>query len=197
MKGQTAKNSKPKASERLDSLEKQLLPTAKRLGELEMIVFNLSRENEILKEAVQMLHEKNEAVIDLIRSGKELSDDNINDEIVKLKELSLKEKVDTMLEKKQIVKAEEVGEESLIVARELSKEGKVENPRIQFLVGRLVDELKNKFIGKKAGELIEGEENKLDVEIMEIYNFNIEELQQEELQQEEAAVEALAEKTQD
>jgi hypothetical protein len=88
-----------------------------------------------------------------------------------MKENSLKERVTEMLQQGSIEPVDTVGEDSLIVSRELSKEGKVENPRLQFLVGRLVDELRSKFVGKKVGDLIQGEENKLDIEIMEIYNL--------------------------
>jgi uncharacterized coiled-coil protein SlyX len=169
---------KPKASDRLAALEsafakqEELLNnTARRVGELEMINFNTARENEVLKDALQLLYEKLEAVVSLTNSGLALTDDNINEAVVKLKEQSLKEKVDLMVENNQIEATDVVGEDSLIVSRELTKEGEVENPRLQFLVGRLIPELKDKFLDKKVGDLVEGEENKLDIEIMEIYNF--------------------------
>jgi hypothetical protein len=90
--------------------------------------------------------------------------------MVKIKENSLKEKVDEMLERKMIKTTEEVGVDSFVVGRELSKEGKVENPRIQFLVNRLSEDFQKKLLGKKAGDLI-SEESKLDLEILQIYNF--------------------------
>lgn len=174
---------KIKASERLSAIESALVPTQRRVGELEMIVFNLSRENEILKDALQLLHEKLESVIALSNEGKSLSNNNINEKVVMLKEQALKDKVDDLVNAKQIAAAEEVTDNSLVVARELNKNGTVENPRIQFLTSRLVEELQNKFIGKKVGELIKGEEDKLDLEIMEIYNVTINELGAEQTEQ--------------
>ena len=174
---------KIKASERLSAIESALVPTQRRVGELEMIVFNLSRENEILKDALQLLHEKLESVIALSNEGKSLSNNNINEKVVMLKEQALKDKVDDLVNAKQITAAEEVTDNSLVVARELNKNGTVENPRIQFLTSRLVEELQNKFIGKKVGELIKGEEDKLDLEIMEIYNVTINELGAEQAEQ--------------
>lgn len=174
---------KIKASERLSAIESALVPTQRRVGELEMIVFNLSRENEILKDALQLLHEKLESVIALSNEGKSLSNNNINEKVVMLKEQALKDKVDDLVNAKQIAAAEEVTDNSLVVARELNKNGTVENPRIQFLTSRLVEELQNKFIGKKVGELIKGEEDKLDLEIMEIYNVTINELGAEQAEQ--------------
>ena len=174
---------KIKASERLSAIESALVPTQRRVGELEMIVFNLSRENEILKDALQLLHEKLESVIALSNEGKSLSNNNINEKVVMLKEQALKDKVDDLVNAKQITAAEEVTDNSLVVARELNKNGTVENPRIQFLTSRLVEELQNKFVGKKVGELIKGEEDKLDLEIMEIYNVTINELRAEQSEQ--------------
>jgi hypothetical protein len=160
-----------KSKEKLENLTEQSMATARRVGEMELILYNIARENEILKDALQLLHEKLDAVITLQNRGLPLNDSNINEAVVEMKENSLKERVTEMLQQGSIKPVEVVGEDSLIVSRELSKEGKVENPRLQFLVGRLVDELKTKFVGKKVGELIQGEENKLDIEIMEIYDL--------------------------
>lgn len=160
-----------KSKEKLENLSEQATATARRVGEMELILYNIARENEILKDALQLLHEKLDAVIILQNRGLPLNDGNINEAVVEMKENSLKERVTEMLNQGSIKPTEVVGEDSLIVSRELSKEGKVENPRLQFLVGRLVDELKVKFVGKKVGDLIEGEENKLNIEIMEIYDL--------------------------
>jgi FKBP-type peptidyl-prolyl cis-trans isomerase (trigger factor) len=160
-----------KSKEKLENLSEQSMATARRVGEMELILYNIARENEILKDALQLLHEKLDAVITLQNKELPLSDDNINEAVVQMKVNSLKERVDEMLKQGAIKTTDTVGEDSLIVSRELSKEGKVENPRLQFLVGRLIDELKSKFVGKKVGDLVQGEENKLDIEIMEIYDL--------------------------
>lgn len=160
-----------KSKEKLENLSEQAMVTARRVGEMELILYNIARENEILKDALQLLHEKLDAVITLQNRGLPLIDSNINEAVVEIKENSLKERVNEMLSQGSIKPVDVVGEDSLIVSRELSKEGKVENPRLQFLVGRLIDELKSKFVGKKVGDLIQGEDNKLDIEIMEVYDL--------------------------
>lgn len=185
---------KPKASERLSAIESALIlfdgnihKTAKRVGELEMINFNLSRENEILKDALQLLNEKQLAMIALINEQKPLTDENLNEKVTVLKEAVLKEKLDNEVKNGNITPTDVVSDNSVLVGRELNKEGVVENPRLQFLVGRLVDELKDKFIGKKVGDLIEGEEGKLDIEISEIYDFVEKELELSQEEVEDAA----------
>lgn len=174
---------KVKASERLSAIESALIPTQRRVGELEMILFNLSRENEILKDALQLLHEKLESVIALSNEGSPLTNENINEKVVLLKEQALKDKVTQMVDAGQIAKTEKVTENSLVVARELNKNGTVENPRIQFLTSRLIQELQDKFIDKTVGDLIKGDEDKLDLEIMEIYNVTLNELSSSESEQ--------------
>lgn len=160
-----------KSKEKLEAVSEQVLGTARRVGEMELILYNIARENEILKDALQLLHEKLDAVITLQNRELPLTDGNINEAVVEMKINSLKEKVDELLRQGTIKPVDVVGDDSLIVSRELSKEGKVENPRLQFLVGRLVDDLKSKFLGKKVGDLVPGNDNKLDIEIMEIYNL--------------------------
>ena len=170
---------KVKASERLAALESSVVSvdklatnTAKRSGELELIVFNLSRENEILKDALQLVYEKLDGVVGLISAKKELTDKNINEQIVLQKERGLADKVKQSVDAGQLSETSVVSNNSFVVARELSKEtGEVENPRLQFLVSKIVEELQNKFLDKKVGDLVKGEDGKFDIEIMEIYDL--------------------------
>ena len=162
---------KVKATEKLALLEQKYLATARRVGEMELILYNISRENDILKNALQLVHEKLDAVINLANEGKALSQENINEKVVLLKEQELKNKVDQMLEQGAIEAVEEVGENSLVVSREVDDDGKVVNPRLQFITGRLNEESLKHFLGKKSGDLVKMEEGKLGIEIAEIYNF--------------------------
>jgi hypothetical protein len=170
---------KVKATEKLAALEQLTMSMARRVGELELVLYTHSRENEILKEALQLINQKLDAVVTLSSSGAALTDENINSAIVSMKEQELKSRVDTYVQEGRLVAAEEVGDDSMIVSRELNEAGEVINPRLQFVVGKLIDELKSKFVGKKVGDLIKGDEGKLDIEIIEIYNI-VEEQQAEQ-----------------
>ena len=152
---------KPKAGERLLALETESLlqrelldNTARRNGEMEMIIYNLSRESEILKDAIQLMYEKLDAVIALSNDGTALTTDNINSKVTAQKVETLENGVKLGLEKGNIEKAEVAGVQSLIVSRELEKNGEVINPRLQFMVGRLEEGLASKFVGKSVGEFI-------------------------------------------
>jgi len=191
-----SKETGPSAGERLSALERSLVPAVQRVGELEMLMFNLSRENEILKDALQLLHDKQLAVISLANEGSALSDENINEKIVQLKELDLKNRLESLVTNGHIEASEQVTGNSFVVARELNKDGTVNNPRIQFMTARLIEEIQSKFLDKKVGDLIVGDEAGLDMEIMEVYSFIEQELAQEsseevsEIQGEEESKEA-------
>lgn len=162
---------KPKAGERLSAIERMMVPAVQRIGELEMLTFQLSRENDVLKDALQLLHEKQESILSLLREGAQLTDENINNKATRLRELELEEKTKQLVDNGHVEVAEEITDNSFVVARELNKNGTVENPRIQFMTARLVSEIQEQFIGKKVGDLVEGEGDKLNMEIMEVYSF--------------------------
>lgn len=167
----TGNETKMKPSEKLNIIEQSLYNTQRRVGEMEVIVYNVSRENEILRDALQLLDQKLNSVVSLSNEGKPLTNENINEKSVELKEQVLKERIQSMLDADKIEKAEEIGLDSIIVGRECNKDGEVENPRIQFLASRLSEDLKQRFVGKKVGELMVGDDDRLDIEIMEIYNY--------------------------
>jgi len=169
---------KVKASEKLAFLESDLTSTkellskvARRTGELEMIIFNLSREKDVLNDALQLMHSKTNSIVALLKEGKALTDENIEEKVVEIRENDLKNKITELVENGYAEPSDETSEKSLIVARELNKDGGVENPRIQFLVSTLIEDLKEKFLGKKVGDFISNGEDKLDMEILEIYNI--------------------------
>lgn len=178
---------KLKASERLSILETlvtELSSTLEAVGYesavSKMIIERMGQENAILKEALQLVHEKLDATILLQIEGSDLSEDNINKKIVSTKENLLDSRVKEQLELGSIVVAEEIGTNSFVVSRELNKDGSVENPRLQFLVKPLKEELQNKLIGLKVGELVvSDEEDKLNIEITEIYTILEEESAEE------------------
>jgi len=197
-----AEQKKLKASERLTILEQQLLTvmstlnaTAKRLGEMELIQYSVSRESELLRNAVSLLNEKLSAVIDLSNNKSDLSDENIDKIIIAKKIQALENIVTEQLELGAIVKSEEVIETSFVVGREIDKDGVVKNPRIQFMVNKITGDIKESIMGMKIGELLKTEkEDNLNVEITEIYNIvQKEEAVTEELLPEEEVIETTEE----
>jgi len=179
MKQKAKETVKIKASEKLKALEQQvfeyrelLMNSSKRVGELELVVYNQSRQLEMMGQAVTLMNQKLEAVIGLL-DNPELSDDSIEKKIVSDKISNMESNIKQLVDQGALVGAEEIGEDSYVIGREISKEdGSVENPRIEFMISKIqIDELKNKLLGKKVNELVKGEENRLDLEVVEIYNI--------------------------
>lgn len=171
---------KMKASEKLKLLEDRLFQAQKRVGQLELVVYNSSRTNDILKEALQLLDGKLNAVVSLIQSGGQLTEEQINGTIQQLKVESMQKQVNDAVEQGFLKPSEEVTLNSFVVIRELTKEGKLANPRLEFPMRELVEEVQNKFLGKKVGELVIGPPDKYDGEIVEIYEFATEPQQAQE-----------------
>ena len=112
---------KIKATERLSLLEESTVnvietvnATTKRTGELELIIYNLSRESEILREALQLVHEKLDAVISL--SGNDnYSDENISQSMIDAKVEGMAAKVKEQLGLGNLEVIEEIGEELSLI----------------------------------------------------------------------------------
>jgi hypothetical protein len=54
-----------KSKEKLETLSEQTMNLARRLGEMELIVYNLSRENSILKQGLSLLNDKLDAIVNV------------------------------------------------------------------------------------------------------------------------------------
>lgn len=64
----------------------------------------------------------------------------------------------------------EISNQSFVVGRDLNAEGEVINPRVQFAVGSLDENLKSKFISKKAGDLLDNEDGTA-FEVQQVYEI--------------------------
>ena len=84
-------------------------------------------------------------------------------ELVKLTEMLVEQKVLTDDSEG------EVSESSFVVGRHISDEGDELNPRVQFYAGSLVEAERDKFIGKKLGDMVESDDKSVSIEITELY----------------------------
>lgn len=62
-------------------------------------------------------------------------------------------------------------DKTFVVGREIDDQSNVINPRIQFAVGSLDQELKDKLIGHKFGDVIKVTEDGLALEVTEVYEI--------------------------
>lgn len=160
-----SKDNKKSASERLDGLEETALGILKALT-------SLSQEQETIKEAIRLLSNKLDVVVQLQNAGKELSADNISVAMVQNKADQLERNTAQMVQNGLLVKSETVNDNSFVVGREVMDDGNIINPRIQFVVNSAQDSLKAKLLGAKVLDKILVEEGKAKLELLEIYSIN-------------------------
>jgi hypothetical protein len=85
--------------------------------------------------------------------------------------VELKEKVNDLIKNGVLVSQDNVDETSFVVAREIDDQGNEVNPRVQFALGALQKELQDKVKGSKAGDVLNLQEGKLKLQIMETYSI--------------------------
>jgi hypothetical protein len=152
------------ASQRIDDMERGLMA-------LYQTADNMARDMQIIKEAIKLLGNKLDSVVKASSQGLQLNDEVISKIMVDNNIEELASKVTDLVAKGVLEKSEEVTSNSFVVGREIDKDGKIANPRMQFVVSALAPQVKDKFPGKKAGDILTLEEDKWKFEIQEVYNI--------------------------
>lgn len=153
------------ASQRIDDMERGLMA-------LYQTADNMARDLMTIKEAIKLLGNKLDSVVKASAAGLPMNDDTISKIMVENNIEELKLKVTNLVNSGVLVTAEEVGPNSFVVGREIDNEsGAVTNPRMQFVVSALAAEVKDKFPGSKAGQILELQEGKWKFEILEVYSI--------------------------
>jgi hypothetical protein len=191
MKKTAAKpESKMNASQKLEALE----------GKIVGLENKLDRAIELLLERVNSLADTDVAIAKrinaIIKAGDSggVSSDSVKTAVVSQAASELKSRVDMLVEKGLLILDNEspINSDSFVVGRELNSEGEEINPRIQFAVKSLQQDVQDTLLGKKTGESVSDEDSKTSMEITEVYTINqpkVEESpeQEAEVQEESAA----------
>lgn len=155
------------ATERLEELEKTQMNLLQALQSVEL----MSRDLMFLKEAAKLLDNKLNSVIKASVEGKALTQENINSYMVENNVAELKQKVEDMVNQGMLAENEYVKEDSFLVVSESDSEGKVTNPRLQFLLSTIQsDEIKSKLVGVRVGDSIAVDDKGNTVLVLESYN---------------------------
>lgn len=152
------------ASQRIDDMERGLMALYQTLD-------NWSRDVQTMREAIKLLGNKLDSVVKASNNGEQLSDEVIARIMVENNVQELKEKVDNLINQGILIKAEQAKQTSFIVGRELADDGKIQNPRMQFVVSALQEDVRAKFPGAKAGDIITLQEGKWKFELQEVYDI--------------------------
>ncbi len=153
------------ASQKIDDLERGLMS-------LYQTMDNMARDMMTIREAIKLLGNKLDAVVKASSSGQEMTDEVLAKIMVQNNVEELAKKVTDLVAQGVLAAAEEVSPNSFVVGRELSEDGTIVNPRMQFVVSALqAGEVKAKFPGAKVGQILTLEEGKWRFEVLEIYDI--------------------------
>jgi hypothetical protein len=160
------------AAQRLESIEKAMVLVDKTIHELFKNIENL-------RLAGKTLSNKVDSIVAASAQGQQINDDVINKIMIENNVQELKERIEKLKASNQILEGSEINDMSLMVLREIDPDtNEVANPRIQIAFQLLADPTKDLLRGKKAGDIIAMGENKLNLEVLEVYSIVVPENQE-------------------
>ena len=165
------------SSERIVAIQNQAEGTIATINDLiqalqEILVSTnqVGRRIDRLEQNLSMLSARQGVIVKLASSGT-LNEENYVNEVVRLKTESLKAEVDYMVKSGALVASEGPVEASdYLVTEELDADEKVVNPRAQFGLETMTEEVKNKVVGAKLGDVIKMSDE-YSLRILEIYSI--------------------------
>lgn len=152
------------ASQRIDDMEKGLVS-------LYQTIDSMARDVMTIKEAIKLLGNKLDSVVKASVRGEAINDVVIAKIMVENNIEELKNKVTNLVSQGILIASEEVTLNSFIVGKEVSEDGTVQNPRMQFVVSALAADVRDKFPGAKVGQTLDLQEGKWKFEVSEIYSI--------------------------
>jgi hypothetical protein len=151
------------ATERLQDLEQSMMSNFQTLD-------TMARDILVIKEAIKLLGNKVDSIVKASERGQPLSDDVLTKIMIENNVEDLRGKVTNLVSQGILAQQEVVDETSFLVGREVNDAGEVVNPRLQFALQALQEDMRQKLRGSKAGDVISLQEGKLKFEILETYS---------------------------
>lgn len=147
-----------------------------KIANLESIVVGQEQQIKILADEIDRLRGTINSLSKRLNASIQATEnhDTVNKIIIDENVKELEGKVKFLVDQKILTldQEAEVTEKTFVVGRELNAEGEVINPRVQFALGSLPEDLKEKIKGNKVGGLVQTDESDLRLEITEVYRIN-------------------------
>lgn len=125
----------------------------------------------LVKDALKILNKKTEAIIQTASPETGITIASVSGLVIKMNVEDLTAQVASYVANGHLTAAEEVSDNSYLVAEELNQDGTVANPRIQFRLDSQDESTTAALKGKKAGDVISFGENRFSAKILEIYSI--------------------------
>jgi len=150
------------ASQKIEDLERAVMSGFQ-------VSNNMARDIMIIKDALKLLGNKVDSIMEASQKGLALNDENISKLMLDRNIKELEGKVKNLVDQGILQATEAVGDNTFLVGSENEKGGKVIHPRVQFTFGSLEKELQEKLKGAKAGDIVTFQEDKLRFVVKEVY----------------------------
>lgn len=159
---------KKTATERLEILEN----TVNSIIQAVQPLANMAQDLMGLREAVKLLNNKLDAVVKAINTNSPLTDEILGQFMTDNNARELEDKVIKMVSDGLLASTDTVGKDSFVVINEQDADGKIVNPRMQFLLSALQnEEIRTKLEGAKTGTNIAVGEKGGSLNVLEAYNI--------------------------
>lgn len=152
------------AAQRIETLEKTT-------STLRKMIKVMAEEMDKIQQSQIALAKRLEATLKVAGEEGGLSEDRVNEFVVSQQVKEYKDKVDLLVSQGVMTATEEVGDNSFVVGKEITKEGEVVSPRTQASIKSLPEEVVKALLGKKVGDLVSFGDEKLAFQIDEVYNI--------------------------
>jgi hypothetical protein len=158
------------ASQRIEDLERAVMS-------IFQVSNNMSRENSMIKDALQLLGSRVTALIQVLAGGQVVSEDSV-DLVMKINQIGvLKEKVKNLIDQGFLEATDSIVEGTFVIGTENEPDqadgtpGKVVHPRLQFTLASMEKDIQAKLTGAKVGSVVTFKENALVFKVEEIYKI--------------------------
>lgn len=166
----------PKTKKKNVSTKPKKMNATQKIASLENIVVGQEQQIKILADEIDKLRGTISSIAKRLNASIQATEthDSVNKIIIDENVKELEGKVKFLVDQKVLTlnQESEIVEKTFVVGRELNGDGEVVNPRVQFAVGSLPKDLKDKIIGNKVGSLVQTDESDLRLEITEAYQIN-------------------------
>ena len=180
-----ANKDKRNPSQKIEDLERAVIGLYETMN-------NIARDLAVVKEGLKLLGQKANAIIRVGTKGFSLNADTVNEEMTQITIEEMKGIVETLVSQGVLSASNVITENSFIVGRDLlhSDQTVVANPRLQFAMAGIPEDIRPKLVGSKVGDILQISEGKDFLEIMEVYAVGSNEAPASEEETSEGAVES-------
>jgi hypothetical protein len=159
------------ATERLQNLEAVAANLHLSITDIINTVNNITRDMVNVKNFLPLLVSKTDAMILALNAGEKLEQSVIDKHMQAIALDNLKKGVDAAIQAGTLVATDVITDNTFVVGKQLDKDDKLINHRMQFTMKEVAENLRAKFLGAKPGDILQVAEGGGKFHVLEVYNL--------------------------